>query len=391
MKTVGRVSLYERLWTIPKRDVAREFGITSDRLSRLCRRNKIPIPLQGFWNRGAQERAALKVPLPDPEKDWEIAVEPSAGHVPQEVPVRKAGIQVPEKLCRPHPLLRQTRSLLRTGPKDAFGRYEPVGGCLHILTTLRCRQRAYRILDTIIKECEVRGWPVTIPAGAHGGTVVRVHGGDVSIMLEESLRFDPRELTDREREQEKTRGRPFQHPLYARSASGKFGLLLGWGNNEGRKGWRERGRFRVEQLLDSFFAGLEEAGKAKKRHDDAVAKAEEEKREAQRLQWALEDACREEEKRIDALLEQVTEWAKSENLRRFIRARVAKWKASGTNMRKGSEAGKWLAWAMAQADRLNPLEVSPPSVLDRKPVSFWGLMGAKDDWWKTAWQGRPRR
>lgn len=390
MKTVGRVSLYERLWAIPKRDVARAFGVTSDRLSRLCRRNKIPIPLQGFWNRGPQSRAALKAPLPNPEQDWEIAVEPSAGHVPQVVPLRKARIQVPEKLCRPHPLLRKTRSLLRAAEKDAFGRYEPAEGCLHILTTLRCRQRAYRIMDTILKECEARGWPVAIANGRCGGTVVHVHGGDVPIMLVESLRSDPRELTDQEREKEKTRRRPRHHPVYERSASGNLGLMLGCGNNEGRKLWRERGRFRLEQLLDSFLAGLQEAGKAAKRHDDAVAKAEEEKREAHRVQWALEDACREEEKRINALLEQVTEWAKSENLRRFIRARVAMWKAHGTNMRKGSEAGNWLAWAMAQADRLDPLVANPPSVLDRKPLSFWGIMGAKDDWWKTAWQGRPR-
>ena len=390
MKTVGRVSLYERLWTIPKRDVACEFGVTSDRLSRLCRRNKIPIPLQGFWNRGPQSRSALKVPLPDPEQDWEITVEASAGHVPQELPVRKARIRVPEKLCRPHPLLRQTRSFLRAAEKDAFGRYVPAEGCLHILTTLRCRQRAYRIIDTVLKECEARGWPVAIKAGAYGGTVVRVHGGDVPIMLVESLRFDSRELTDQEREQEETRGRPRRHAMYERSASGNLGLLLGCGNDKGRKCWHERGRFRLEHLLDSFFAGLQEAGKAAKRHDDRVAKAEEEKREADRLRWALEDACREEEKRIKALLEQVVEWAKSENLRRFIRARVARWKAKGTTMRKGSEAGNWLAWAMAQADRLDPLVVNPPSVLDRKPLSFWGLMGAKDDWWKTAWQGRPR-
>lgn len=44
--TISRRELYERLWVEPKRDVARSFGVTSDRLSRLCRRNNIPIPVQ---------------------------------------------------------------------------------------------------------------------------------------------------------------------------------------------------------------------------------------------------------------------------------------------------------------------------------------------------------
>ena len=90
MVMIARSRLYERMWTEPKRDVARAFGVTSDRLSRLCRRNRIPIPLQGFWNRSAGDRQGLKTPLPQPVEDWEIASEPSEGHVPDDRPTEKA-------------------------------------------------------------------------------------------------------------------------------------------------------------------------------------------------------------------------------------------------------------------------------------------------------------
>ncbi len=45
----------------------------------------------------------------------------------------KTVIQIPEKLARPHPLVRKTRSYLRTARKDEYGRDVPGPGCLDIL------------------------------------------------------------------------------------------------------------------------------------------------------------------------------------------------------------------------------------------------------------------
>ena len=38
--------------------------------------------------------------------------------------------------------------------------------------------------------------------------------------------------------------------------------------------------------------------------------------------------------------------------------------ARGKDISGDSELGKWLVWATAQADRLDPLKESPPSILD---------------------------
>ncbi|MBL7077727.1 MAG: hypothetical protein ISS31_09670 [Kiritimatiellae bacterium] len=77
----------------------------------------------GFWNRGPEDRATLKVALPNPEQDWEISIEPSAGHVPDGRPTGALGIPIPAKITRWHPLIRQTRSILKDCSQDEYGRY----------------------------------------------------------------------------------------------------------------------------------------------------------------------------------------------------------------------------------------------------------------------------
>ncbi|MBM4149654.1 MAG: hypothetical protein FJ224_11540 [Lentisphaerae bacterium] len=42
-----RLALYERVWVTPVRDLAREFGLSSGGFSALCRREEIPLPVQG--------------------------------------------------------------------------------------------------------------------------------------------------------------------------------------------------------------------------------------------------------------------------------------------------------------------------------------------------------
>lgn len=294
MKTTSRIQLYERLWMEPKRDVARSFGVTSDRLSRLCRRNNIPIPVQGFWNRGpvqlavgsrqlAEDGGQLAVgseewaaalsriagrkvePLPHPDQDWEISIELSAGHVPDERLAETLGIPIPEKVTRWHPLIRQTRHVLKDCSEDDHGRYRPGAGCLDILVTKASRQRAYRVMDTILRECDAREWSVRLTESRWPRTIVTVEGGDVAICLEEMLKRGPEMFTDPPSPEgsgatrdERVRRRGMQ--LYPRFPSGRFVLKTDWPAEYGRRAWREGKRFSLEYVLKQFIEDLELVG-----------------------------------------------------------------------------------------------------------------------------------
>lgn len=351
-----RLALYERVWVTPVRDLAKEFGLSSGGFSALCRREEIPLPVQGYWNRGPEGRKALRIPLSEPEIDWKIEVRLSPERAAKVAgPPLSKRIVVPDRLIRPHPLIIQTRPRLHTAHKDQYGRYRPSVGCVHILCGYRCRQRAYRIMDTVLKECEARGWTARIEDRGLLGAVVNVDGGEVSVGIEEIIRRKPHRYTDEERARAKKTGRPYGMQLYARVASGELALVMSGFSERGRRVWREGQRFRLENLLGSFFKGLQEAGAWQKWQEEARVRAEARRREEEQARWEREEEERKEAARVEMLVAEAESWAKRHALRRYLAAKIAKFKAAGTDMSEGSETGRWIAWAKAQADRLDPV------------------------------------
>ena len=58
-------------------------------------------------------------------------------------------------------------------------------------------------MDTLIKACEARKWPVSVPSGDRAGTTVDVQGCEIRVHLGESMRQAPREMTSLEKLWEK--------------------------------------------------------------------------------------------------------------------------------------------------------------------------------------------
>ena len=75
-----------------------------------------------------------------------------------------------------------------------------------------------------------------------------------------------------------------------------------------------------------------------------------------------------EQARVDALIAESERWEKSNRLRDYIKAKMARAEAQGKDVGPNSAAGKWRKWALEQADRLDPLKKSPPSILDAADI-----------------------
>lgn len=58
---LSRQELFDLVWAKPIRDIAPEFGFSDVYLSKLCKRNDIPLPGRGYW---AKLAAGQKVPRP---------------------------------------------------------------------------------------------------------------------------------------------------------------------------------------------------------------------------------------------------------------------------------------------------------------------------------------
>jgi hypothetical protein len=62
----------------------------------------------------------------------------------------------------------------------------------------------------------------------------------------------------------------------------------------------------------------------------------------------------------------VSSWSRAKEIRDFVAALEALWTAKRTDISQSSPHGQRLSWMRQQADRLDPLIESPPSVLDRR-------------------------
>lgn len=117
--TITRDDLYAQVWARPMSRLAERFGISGTALAKICDRLDVPCPPRGFWARKAAGQKVRQTPLPaqrqgkpaqatitpterpapPPTLSHELASALAAAHV------LTAGLTVPEKLTRPHPII----------------------------------------------------------------------------------------------------------------------------------------------------------------------------------------------------------------------------------------------------------------------------------------------
>lgn len=136
--------------------------------------------------------------------------------------------------------------------------------------------------------------------------------------------------------------------------------------------------------MNQFVAGLISFAARKKEYDEeqerlAQQRREEERRREEEARRRAEkrQLIQSEQKRVDLLMEEARYWRASQDLRGYIEARKQMQLAIYGRIDPESDFARWLAWATQQADRLDPLTESPPSILDEpvpeepKPRNWW--------------------
>lgn len=78
---VSRSELYDRVWQEPMLKIAKEFGVSSSYLARVCTRLNVPRPKRGYWARIAAGQRAPKATLPEALPGDEISWNPGGGPV----------------------------------------------------------------------------------------------------------------------------------------------------------------------------------------------------------------------------------------------------------------------------------------------------------------------
>lgn len=391
--TLTRQELYDAVWTTAMRTLAPQLGVSDVGLRKICKRFDIPTPPVGYWAKKQHGKAPRRPKLRDyegadnvkinfyphcEEKRTEYTAEVAALIAREEQDDYR--ITVPEALCDPHPLVAATIEALEKAVVREHGLIRPQAKrTLHVHVAPENVDRAIRIFDSLLKALEARSLPVQLKrVNGAWATTVTILGETIGFGLYQKTRREEREPTISESK------RLYQPDAYFhRVPEQRLCLAVMSGPTDGRRRcFTDTARRPVENLLNAFVACLfrtSEDIKVERKRQEVLERQREEderrRREHEILRIKKLDEIREEEARVVALMKELDGWSKAQTLRQYIEAvRTHEFTTRG-EITAGSKNERWIRWALQQADRLDPLTDSPPSVLDEKAKwdypSYW--------------------
>lgn len=369
--TLTREELYEQVWTTPIARLATEYGMSDRGLAKLCERFRIPRSGRGYWAKRQHGQKVRRTPLPRLKDSRSETVRLYRQPYREPATLEVDGtIIVPEVLADPHPLIVRTEKSLRSARVDEEGLVSPrAKRALRVRMAPASIDRAMRILDTLVKDLEERGFKVEARVDDRGRpeTVVVVDGEAIEFRLTEKLQRVERKPEEEEVRQWRRRRRATASGKYDYRPAGALTLEILTRIARGvRTKWSDLKKTPLEQRLEPFVATLVLAS-------DTVKRRRREEEEARRRREAYEREraeklrqIREEEQRLEQLEAEVEAWHRSQRIRAFVDA--VRETASPENGQDGKEdqVDEWIAWATSYADRFDPLVEAAPSILDEK-------------------------
>lgn len=377
-RTIKRSELYKLVWQEPMMRLAKTFGMSDVGLAKICRKHNIPRPPRGYWAKKQHGQEPREIPLPKSAQDDEIEMrDPSESSRAPELPEAAQAvaaeqqpemkIEVAESLRGAHELVSQANQELQSARTDQHGIIiRPEKAILEVTVSKTALRRSLLIMDALLKALVERGYEV------QRGPGVRILGAVLHFGISEELetKREPVEDVDLEGRYDFAYNRFNQK----RTPSGALVLSISEGGaywlNGCRHRWRDTEKKKLESRLNQFVAALVEMAARIKQHDDEAKAQEELRRQAEvrrqeeaRQRAQKRELFKAEKARVEVLLKQATDWQMCKLVRDLVEAARQAHSAAGP-IPPESEIGQWLEWANQQADRLDPLRPSPPSILD---------------------------
>ena len=384
MATINRQELYKKVWETPITRLSKEYGLSDVGLAKICKKHNIPRPPRGYWARKVAGYNVKRLPLP-PRENVTISITPNPYNrnadknreivykVSPFIQSEEAPIVVPDRLSSPHPLIKQTSEILiNRQPNDFRLVNPPKKGCLDITVSKGSLRRALRIMDTVIKALEKLGYGVYI---AGGRTKTKIQEVPISFGISEKLTTKKKRPEDHDL----SGSYRFGHSRFIedRAPSGDFCLTIHEAEDfyiyGCQQNWNDGKKSKIENRINSFIDGLVTVAVAKierdkEREEEERRRIERQKQlENERLKRAeLRRRYLDEEARVTKLISEAENWKRSQVLREYI-VEIEKHKAGDElPFSLDKPLADWLKWAHDQADWLDPLSPSPPSILDEE-------------------------
>jgi len=337
-----RQELYEMVWAEPMSRLAAKLGISDVALAKACRRVKVPTPGLGYWAKLQHGKPVERATLPElePGASDVVRIDPPTPSKPPVAPevLDKLRAQTTEKIVVPGPLA-NAHPIVRDWLQRASGRLPNI------------ERRRLRILSTLFKELERRGYALLPDSKERHNPGVRIEG--------EIVEFRLREQQKQLRVHVNPEDRHFSWDPEWRTELEPTGQLIftieSWLGNGLRRQWRDTSRKQFEHQLGDIIAGLILAGAYLHQQELERAEQERQRRAEEQRRWEAEEARRKREKELQTLLGQINAWQRAVQIRSYVEE-VRSALQSGQLQLDRTEVERWATWAIALADEIDPLK-----------------------------------
>jgi len=380
-----RRRLYEQVWSAPVSQVAKQYLVSDVALAKLCRRLDVPVPGRGYWARVAAGQEVKRIPLPRGRTGQPEHVHARRGRAPVEGNGRRdevkaqlgaeehaeVRIEVAASLEEPHPLVAITARAL--GKAKVSGGLVERGGrrVLALRVAPGSLDRALRIADALVKALAARGYTVeaTAPAAAavdrygreeHAAkaSTTRVRIGDdwIEFGLSEQTRPDPPSMPRPKWATATPEERLAWHdrPIPKQVGTGCLSLHIDRGKYlRTQRSWSDTEKRRLETCLNAVVRGLVTTAEAVRLHRLANDEREREWNEQDRRRREEEERQQKDARRAEQIAKQIDAWRLARDLRAYVAEVTAL--VGPAELEITGNANEELRWALAYADRLDPL------------------------------------
>ena len=368
--------------------VAARFQMSDVALRKRCIKHRIPVPGRGYWRKVETGDRPKRIALPKREKADPIVfyLQPIIAENQRVSTVDQAfldyeavnPIVVGTGRTRPDEIAQAILRDLKGQKPDDYGAIRSLApDTFQVRLHPSSKDRAIAIVDALTKACRNRGF--TIQHGKAGDrrfghAAIVVDGIPFQPILDERMRRVPYKLTAEEAARHR-RGGYVYTPTYSYEPTGELTLNLDGIYGTGfQTSWKDTRRQNIETRLNEVIIGmralanhqLEEQRKAaeRKRRYDLI----QEQRAELRQRVALEREA------VEELEHDAEAWVRAQNLRAYIAAAEQQYAERGELAAQQA----WVSWAHQQADRIDPLRESPPSILDiperdYQPFQIWQM------------------
>ena len=376
LKTLSRKELYELVWSMPVRDLAKQFDISDRGLAKKCETHKVPRPPQGYWLKNEQDRKRLVKPLPTNDDEWLETIDffPRPESLKQSLKAKTdlndeqlavaLEFKVPESVSRYHPLISKCRKAAKKQRLDNYSRFIFGRDALNpgFKVTPETFDRACLFLQGLVDLFSIYGWKL------------KDNADEAFFVYEDNdLAFEIKErVTKKDKSDTNPRqgldGLGWQRRDYISTGKLEFSLTSVYSTGF-KKRWYDGESEKLEDQLGSIVQGFSRAFDARRLWKIEL--------EEQERQWQKKEAERKEQARIRKIEEDrrkhlfgmAEEFQKAKSIRDFL-------EALDRTPNKPEEMDKWLIWANAVIDEIDPLchqeeIIEQHEKLAEKPQSLW--------------------